>query len=124
MYPFFCCCCCCQIRDAKTCSDLCALVYLKANNLLLLLFLFSVVDIVFLPKKKKHTFDFALHTRRALPACVKLRADVLIGKMNAPKGGFVNAVAQNVSPGCQILMLLLNPPALFHHDDLSKVDSP
>lgn len=106
----------------KTCSDLCALVYLKVNNLLLLLFLFSVGDIVFLPKK--HTFDFTLHTQRVLPVCMKLRTDVLIGKMNTLKGGFVNAVAQNVSPSCQILMLLLNPPVLFHHDDLSELDRP
>lgn len=55
---------------------------------------------------------------------MKLRTDILIGKMNTLKGGFVNAVVQNVSPSCQILMLLLNPPALFHHDDLSEVDDP
>lgn len=55
---------------------------------------------------------------------MKLHTDTLVDKMNALKGGFVNAVAQNVSPSCQILMLLLNPPALFHHDDLSEVDGP
>lgn len=55
---------------------------------------------------------------------MKLRTDTPVGKTNALIGGFVNAVAQNVSPSCQILMLLLNPPAPFHRDHLSEVDSP
>lgn len=55
-------CCCCQIRSIKTCSDLCALVYLKVNNLLLLLFLFSVVDIVFLPKKNTPLILLSIHS--------------------------------------------------------------
>lgn len=56
--------------------------------------------------------------------CTKFHTDAPVGKINALKGSFVNAVAQNVSPSCQILMLLLNPPLLFLRDDLSEVDSP
>lgn len=56
--------------------------------------------------------------------CMKFHTDAPVGKLNALKGSFVNAVAQNVSPSCQILMLLLNPPALFLRDDVSEVDSP
>lgn len=53
-----------------------------------------------------------------------LCTDTLVGETNALKGRFVNAVAQNVSPSCQILMLLLDPSALFHHDDFSEVNCP
>lgn len=60
----------------------------------------------------------------SVPVCTKFHSDAPVGKMNALKGRFVNTVAQNVSPSCQILMLLLNPPALFLCDDLSEVDSP
>lgn len=55
---------------------------------------------------------------------MKFHTDALVGKVNLLKGGFVSAVAQNVSSSCQILMLLLNPPVLFLRDDLSEVDGP
>lgn len=104
----------------KTSFDLCAFVYLKLNNRLLFSS-FLVANIVFMPNKR--VFDLTIRTRRVCQ-CTKFHTAAPVGKINALKGSFVNAVAQNVSPSCQILMLLLNPPALFLRDDLSEVDSP